>query len=68
MRNTRPTFKGPYVLSEKRRNQAVLFRTRFTNIWKIEIHISLKIDADDLNRRLRRFRDRRTIYRINQAH
>jgi len=35
-------------------------------LWRSEIHINLKIDADVLNRRRRRFCVRRTIYHIYQ--
>jgi hypothetical protein len=37
---------------------------RFTTLWRSEIHIDLKIDADALNRYRRRFCVRRTIYHI----
>jgi hypothetical protein len=49
------------------RNRAVLLRTRFTSLWRSEIHINLKSDADALNRRRRRFCVRRKIYRIHQG-
>jgi hypothetical protein len=49
---------------KKQRNRAVLLRTRFTTLWRSEIHINLKIDADALNRRRRRFCVRRTTYHI----
>jgi len=52
---------------KKQRNHAVLIRTRFTTLWGSEISINLKIDADALNRRRRRFCDRRTIYHIHQG-
>jgi hypothetical protein len=48
-------------------NRTVLFRTRFTMIWRSEIHISLKVDADALYRRRRRFLLRCTIHHISQG-
>jgi hypothetical protein len=39
----------------------------FTTLWRSEIHINLKIDAEALNRRRRRFDVRRTICRIYQG-
>jgi len=44
------------------------FRTRFATIWRSEIHISLKVDADALNRRRCRFLLRCTTYHICQGH
>jgi len=35
-------------------------------LWRSEIRINLKIDADALNRRRRRFCVRRTVYHIYQ--
>jgi hypothetical protein len=46
MRSIRRTFRGPSVLPKTQRNRTVLFRTRFTTIWKSEIHIGLDVDAD----------------------
>jgi len=46
MRSIRRTLKGPSVLPKTQWNRAVLFRTRFTTIWRSEIHISVKVDAD----------------------
>jgi hypothetical protein len=40
---------------------------RFTTLWRSEIHINLKIDADALNRRRRRFYVGPTIYHIYQG-
>jgi hypothetical protein len=37
------------------RYRAILLRTRFTTLWRSEIHINLKIVTDALNRRRRRF-------------
>jgi hypothetical protein len=34
------------VLPKTKWHRAVLFRTRFTTIWRSEIHIGLKVDAD----------------------
>jgi hypothetical protein len=58
--------KGPSVLPKTQRNRAHLLQTRFKMLWRSEIHINLKIDADDLNRRRRRFCVRRTIHHMNQ--
>jgi hypothetical protein len=33
-------------MQKAQRNLAVLFRTRFTTLWRSEIRINLKIDAD----------------------
>jgi hypothetical protein len=54
------------VCTKTQRIRAVLFQTCFTTLWRSEIHINLKIDADALNRRRRRFRLRRTVYHIYQ--
>jgi hypothetical protein len=40
----------------------------FRTLWRSEIRINLKIDADALNRRRRRFCVRRSIYHIYQRH
>jgi len=64
MCSIRPTFKGPSVLPKTQRNRAILLRTRLTTLWRSEIHISLKVDADTLKRRWRRFCVRWTIYHI----
>jgi hypothetical protein len=45
MRSIRQTFRGPSVLPKTRRNLAFLLRKGFTKLWRIEIHINLKIDA-----------------------
>jgi hypothetical protein len=34
------------VLLKTQWNRAVLFRTRFTTIWRSEMHIGKKVDAD----------------------
>jgi len=47
------------ALPKTQRNRVVLLRSRFTTLWRSEIHINIKIDADDLNRRRRRFCVRR---------
>jgi hypothetical protein len=64
MRSIRRTLRGPSVLPKTQRNRAFLLRTRFITLWRSEIHINLKIDADALNRRRRRFCVHRTICRI----
>jgi len=38
----------------------------FQTMWRSEIHINLKIDADSLKRRRRRFCVSRKTYHINQ--
>jgi hypothetical protein len=45
MRSIRRTLRGPSVLPKTQRNQAVLLRTRFTTLWRSEIHTNLTIDA-----------------------
>jgi hypothetical protein len=46
MRSIRRTLRGPSVLSKTQRNHAVILRTRFTTLWRSDIHINLKIDTD----------------------
>jgi hypothetical protein len=46
MRSIRRTFTEPSVLRKTQRNHTVLFRTRLTTLWRSEIHMNLKIDAD----------------------
>jgi hypothetical protein len=46
MRSIRRKLRGPSVLPKNQRNRAVLLRTRFTALWRSEIHINLQIDAD----------------------
>jgi hypothetical protein len=60
MRSIRRTLRGPFVLPKTQQNREILLRTRLTTLWGSEIHMNLKIDADALNRRWRRFRVRRT--------
>jgi len=55
MRSIRQTLSEPSVLSKTQQNHAVLLRTRFKTLWRNKSHINLKIDADALNRRWRRF-------------
>jgi hypothetical protein len=64
MRSMRRTLRRPSLLPKSERNRAVLLRTRFTTLWKSEIHINLKFDADALKRRRRHFRVRRAMYHI----
>jgi hypothetical protein len=66
MRSMRRTLRGPSLLPKTQRNGAVLFRTRFTPISGSEINISIKFDANALNRRRRRFPLRCTIHHICQ--
>jgi hypothetical protein len=67
MRSIRRTLRGQSVISKTQWNRAVLLRTRFTELRRSEIYINLKIDADALNRRWRRFCVRRTVYHIYQG-
>jgi hypothetical protein len=67
MRSKRRTLKGQSLLSKTQQNRADLLGTRFTTLWRSEIHINLKIDADALNRRRRRLCIRRTICHIHQG-
>jgi hypothetical protein len=67
MRSISRTLRGVSVLPKTQRNRAVLLRTQFRTLWRSGIHINLKIDADALNRRRRRFSFRRTIYHIYQG-
>jgi hypothetical protein len=64
MRGVRLAFRGLSLLAKTQRNRSFLLRTLFTTLWKSEIHINLKIDAEALNRRRRRFRVRRTIHHV----
>jgi hypothetical protein len=67
MRSVSRKLEGPSVLPKTQQNRAVLLKTRLETLWRSEIHINLKIGADALNRRRRRFSVRRTIYRIYQG-
>jgi hypothetical protein len=58
------TLRVPSVLQKTPRNRTDLFRSRFITFWRSEIHINLKMDANALNRRRRRFCVRRTMYLI----
>jgi hypothetical protein len=64
MRSLRQKLRRPFFLPKTQRNRAVLLRTRFTTSWRSEIRINLKIDADALNRRRRRFCVGRPMYHI----
>jgi hypothetical protein len=66
MRSTRRKLRGPSVLPKTQRNRAVPLPTRFTTLWRGEIHINLKSDADARNRRRRRFCVRLSIYHTYQ--
>jgi len=59
VRRIRRSFRGRSVLPKTQRIQAVLLLTRFSTLWRYEIHINLKIDVNALNRRRRRFCVRR---------
>jgi hypothetical protein len=67
MRSIHITLRGPSALRKTVRNRAVLLGTRFTTLWCTEIHMDLKIDADALNPRRRRFCLRRIIHLIYQG-
>jgi hypothetical protein len=67
MRSIRQNLRRPFFQPKTQRNRAVLLRTLFTTLWRSEIRINLKIDADALNRRPRRYYIRRPIYRIYQG-
>jgi hypothetical protein len=64
MRSIRRTLRRPSFLPKTERNRAVLSRTHSRTMWRSEIHSNLRIDADALNRRRRRFGVRRTMYHI----
>jgi hypothetical protein len=53
--------------SENKTESRSSIRIRFTTFWTSEIHSNLKIDADALHRRRRRFSGRRTTYNIDQG-
>jgi hypothetical protein len=55
------------VLPKTQRNRPVVLRSRFTTLWRSKIHENLKIDADALNRRRRRFCVRPKMYSIYQG-
>jgi hypothetical protein len=67
MRSIRRPLTGPSVLPKTQRNHAVLLLTRFKTLWRSEIHFNLKLDADALNRRRRRFSVWRTVCHIYQG-
>jgi hypothetical protein len=67
MRSIRRTLKRPFLLPKTQRTRAVLLRKRFTMLWRSEIHINLKTDADALNRRWRRFCVVHKMYHIYQG-
>jgi len=67
MRSIRRTLRGPSVLPKTQRNHTAISQTRFKTLWRSEILINLKIDADALNRRRRRLYVRPTVYHIYQG-
>jgi hypothetical protein len=67
MRRIRRKLKGSSELPKTQRNDAAVLRTRFRTLWRSEIHMNLKNDADALNRRRRRFCVRRTMCHIYQG-
>jgi hypothetical protein len=52
---------------KQQRNRTILFSKSLTTLWRSEIHMNLKIDADAQNRRWRRFRVRRRAYHTYQG-
>jgi hypothetical protein len=46
MRSIRRTLRRRSLIPKTKRNRAVLLRTRFETLWRSQIHINLKIDAD----------------------
>jgi hypothetical protein len=46
MRSLSRTFRGLSVLPKTQRNHALVLRARFTTLWRSEILINLKIDAN----------------------
>jgi hypothetical protein len=46
VRSISRTFRGPSVLTKTQSNRTLLLRTRFTTLWRSDIHMNLKIDAD----------------------
>jgi hypothetical protein len=67
MRGILRKLRGPSVLPKIQRNLAVVLRTRFRTLWSSDILLNLKIYADALYRRQRRFCFRRTIFHIYQG-
>jgi hypothetical protein len=67
MRSRRRKLRGLSVLPKTQLNHAVLIGTRFKTLWRSEIRIKLKIDADALNRRWRRSCVRRAVCHIYQG-
>jgi hypothetical protein len=62
MRSVRRTLKAPSFLANICPNLALLFRKGFKSKQRSEIHMNIKVDLDDLNRRRRRFYLRRTCH------
>jgi hypothetical protein len=54
-----------FCTTEITKYHAVMIRTRYTTLCRSEIQINLKIDAEDLNRRCRRFCVRRPVHHIS---
>jgi hypothetical protein len=46
MRSIRRTLTRPNLIPKTKRNRVVLLRTRLKTLWRSEIHVNLKIDAD----------------------
>jgi hypothetical protein len=67
MRSILWTLKGPSVLPKTKQIRTVLFRTRFTTLWRSEIHINLKIDANALIQRRRHYCLPSTVCHLSRA-
>jgi hypothetical protein len=52
MRSIRRTLRRPSLLPKTQWNRAILLRTRHAKLWKNEIRMKLKIDADALTTHL----------------
>jgi hypothetical protein len=46
MRSIRRTLRRPSLLPKSQWNRSVLLRSRYTTLWRSEIHINENIDAD----------------------
>jgi hypothetical protein len=64
MRSIRGDIRGPFFTTENTRESRISITNKFQTLWRTEIHINLKIDADAQNRRWRRFCIRRTIHHL----
>jgi len=67
LRSILRTLRRESVVEKTQRNRAVLLPARFTTMWRSEIRIDLKIDAEALCWRRRRYCLRRTVSRAMVA-